>query len=154
MTSQTSRSPDRAALLARLRDITTAMESTTLPSSASPLLSLDLTVQQLKVLTVLVTSTDGASGRGLSTIFGVTMASMSGLLDRLVARGVAEKTNDPTDQRVRTVRATPLGRTVVQKLVAARPEFDDTILAGLSLAELEALEFGMAAINRELRHVQ
>lgn len=154
MTSQTSRSPDRAALLARLRDITTAMESTTLPSSASPLLSLDLTVQQLKVLTVLVTSTDGASGRGLSTIFGVTMASMSGLLDRLVARGVAEKTNDPTDQRVRTVRATPLGRTVVQKLIAARPEFDDTILAGLSLAELEALEFGMAAINRELRHVQ
>lgn len=154
MTSQTSRSPDRAALLARLRDITTAMESTTLPSSASPLLSLDLTVQQLKVLTVLVTSTDGASGRGLSTIFGVTMASMSGLLDRLVARGVAEKTNDPTDQRVRTVRATPLGRTVVQKLVAARPEFDDTILAGLSLAELEALEFGMAAINRELRQVQ
>lgn len=154
MTSQTSRSPDRAALLARLRDITTAMESTTLPSSASPLLSLDLTVQQLKVLTVLVTSTDGASGRGLSTIFGVTMASMSGLLDRLVARGVAEKTNDPTDQRVRTVRATPLGRTVVQKLVAARPEFDDTILAGLSLAELEALEFGMAAINRELRQIQ
>ena len=154
MTSQTSRSPDRAALLARLRDITTAMESTTLPSSASPVLALDLTVQQLKVLTVLVTSTDGASGRGLSAMFGVTMASMSGLLDRLVARGVAEKTNDPTDQRVRTVRATPLGRTVVQKLVAARPEFDDTILAGLSLAELRALELGMAAISRELRQTR
>ncbi|MGO2541837.1 MAG: MarR family winged helix-turn-helix transcriptional regulator [Specibacter sp.] len=154
MTSQTSRSPDRAALLARLRDITTAMESTTLPSSASPVLALDLTVQQLKVLTVLVTSTDGASGRDLSATFGVTMASMSGLLDRLVARGVAEKTNDPTDQRVRTVRATPLGRTVVQKLVAARPEFDDTILAGLSLAELRALELGMAAVSRELRQTR
>ncbi|MBF4632605.1 MarR family transcriptional regulator [Clavibacter michiganensis subsp. phaseoli] len=140
----------RAATLARLRSVTRDMESAALPASVAPLLSLQLTVQQLKVLTVLVTSEDGATGSDLARVFDVSLATVSGLLDRLVGHGVAARTGDPADHRVKRVRATPLGREVVQRLVAARPEFDDDILAGLSDEELAALETGMSAIARQL----
>jgi len=126
------------------------MESVVLPASVTPLLSLELTARQLKVLTVLVTSEDGATGSRLAEAFDVSLATMSGVLDRLVGRGVAARTDDPDDQRVRRVRATPLGRAVVRGLVARRPEFDDDVLAALTVDELAGLERGMSAIARHL----
>jgi len=140
----------REQLVGRLRAATRSMESAVLPASVTPLLTLELTARQLKVLTVLVTSADGTTGSRLADAFDVSLATMSGVLDRLVARGVAERRDDPDDQRVRRVRATPLGRAVVQGLVARRPEFDDDVLAALSDDELAGLERGMSAIARHL----
>jgi DNA-binding MarR family transcriptional regulator len=71
------------------------------------------------------------------------------VLDRLVAHGVATRTTDPDDQRVRRVRATPLGASVVRRLLVARP-FRSDILMGLSLDDLRALEQGFRAVSREL----
>lgn len=141
----------RARLMREIGSLTDEFEMTALPTLLEPLLSTELTIQQLKVLTVLVTSEDGAAGRGLSEMFGVSMASMSGLLDRLVSQGVATRSEDPRDHRVRKVRATPLGRTIVRRLVASRPEFNASILAGLPLEDLHALAQGMRAVGAELR---
>lgn len=140
----------RERLVAQLRASTRSMETAVLPASVTPLLSLELTARQLKVLTVLVTSEDGATGSRLAAAFDVSLATMSGLLDRLIARGVADRAEDPDDQRVRRIRATALGRAVVRGLVARRPEFDDEILAALTDEELAGLERGMSAIARHL----
>jgi DNA-binding MarR family transcriptional regulator len=125
------------------------MEEAVMSALLQQLLSMDLTIQQLRVLMVLVTTENGATGRSLSASFGVSMASMSGVLDRLVAHGVATRTTDPDDQRVRRVRATPLGASVVRRLLVARP-FRGDILMGLSLDDLRALEQGFRAVSREL----
>ncbi|KQR65782.1 hypothetical protein ASF89_00875 [Frigoribacterium sp. Leaf172] len=114
------------------------------------MLSLELTARQLKVLTVLVTTDGGTTASRLAQTFDVSLATMSGVLDRLVGQEVAARTNDPDDHRVRQVRATPLGRTVVRGLVARRPEFDDEVLAALTDDELAGLERGMSAIARHL----
>jgi len=140
----------RSAILERLREATTSMESAVLPSSVIPLLSLELTARQLKVLTVLVTAEGGTTASRLAQSFDVSLATMSGVIDRLVGQEVAVRTDDPDDHRVRQVRATPLGRTVVQRLVARRPEFDDEVLAALTDDELAGLERGMSAIARHL----
>jgi DNA-binding MarR family transcriptional regulator len=78
------------------------------------------------------------------------MASMSGLLDRLVAQGMVERTSDPHDARVRRIHATEHGRSAMRRLVAARPEFADDVLARLPLEDLSALAQGMAAVAKEL----
>lgn len=140
----------RSAILERLREATASMESVVLPSSVTPLLSLELTARQLKVLTVLVTTDGGTTASRLAQTFDVSLATMSGVLDRLVGQEVAARTNDPDDHRVRQVRATPLGRTIVRGLVARRPEFDDEVLAALTDDELAGLERGMSAIARHL----
>lgn len=78
------------------------------------------------------------------------MASMSGVLDRLVGQGVAVRTGDSRDGRVRRIEATPLVRVVIGRLVASRPEFDEEVLTKLRLEDLRALEQGMRAVSIEI----
>ncbi|MCC9175705.1 MarR family winged helix-turn-helix transcriptional regulator [Arthrobacter sp. zg-Y179] len=150
MTDGSNEQQERERVLLSLEELADSLQSTALPGFLDPLLSTDLTVRQLKVLTVLVTAEEGATGRGLSESFGVSMASMSGLIDRLVAQGVAIRSEDPRDARVRRVKATPLGRTVVRRLVAGRPELNFDILSRLSIDDLHALEQGMRAVHAEI----
>ncbi|XKK39858.1 MarR family transcriptional regulator [Nocardiopsis sp. ARC36] len=126
-----------------------SMEEAVLTALLQNLLSMDLTIQQLKVLMILVTTEEGATGRSLSASFGVSMASMSGLLDRLVGQGVATRSTDPHDHRVRRVHATPLGTSVVRRLAVARP-FRRDILMGLRMEDLRALEQGFRAVSEQI----
>lgn len=142
---------ERGALAERIRALNVAFETRSLPALLDPLLSVELTIQQLKVLTVLVTTGEvGSSGRALSEAFGVSMASMSGLLDRLAEQGMIERSGDAHDARVRRVHATELGRSAMRRLVAARPEFGDDVLSSIPLDDLRALVQGMTAIRAEL----
>lgn len=130
-----------------IRALTTSMERASLPAVIKHLLETDLTIQQLKVLMVLVTTREGATGRGLAESFGVSMASMSGVIDRLVAQGVAVRSEDPDDHRVRRIHTTPKGTEVARRLVVSRPEFHDRVLRGLSIEDLSALEQGIRAVS-------
>ena len=145
---------DRVSVLESIESLTVALTVRSIPMVLEPLLATDLTIQQLKALSVVVTTVDGATGAGLADTFGVSMAAISRLVDRLVAHGMVMRSSDADDHRVRRVRATPLGRAVVRELMAARPELSADILARLSLDDLRALEQGMRAISRELRDIR
>lgn len=97
---------ERARVLKKLKALSDSYQASTLPLLLDSLLTTDLTIQQLKVLAVLATTEDGATGRGLADSFGVSLASMSGLIDRLVAQGAAARNRDGKDGRVRRVHAT------------------------------------------------
>ena len=142
---------DRETVQQSIDALTIAITIRSIPRILQPILSTDLTIQQLKVLSVIVTSEDGATSGGLVDTFGVSMASMSKLVDRLVAAGLTTRSFDPNDQRVRRIYATNLGRSVVRELMATRPELGGDVLAGLTVDELRALETGLRAISRELR---
>lgn len=142
---------DRESVQQNIDALAIAITIRSIPRILQPLLTTDLTIQQLKVLSVIVTAEDGATSGGLVDTFGVSMASMSRLVDRLVAAGLTTRSLDPNDQRVRRIYATSLGRSVVRELMAARPELGGDVLAGLSVAELRALETGLRAVSRELR---
>lgn len=144
---------ERARLAEQIRNLSIAFETGALPTLLTPLLTVELTIQQLKVLTMLVTTDDGMTGSGLAEAFGVSMASMSGLLDRLVAQGMVERTSDPRDARVRRIHATEHGRSAMRRLVAARPEFADDILLRIPLDDLRGLARGMAAVGEELQRL-
>jgi len=142
---------DRESVQKSIDSLTIAIAVRSIPRVLQPLLTTDLTIQQLKVLSVVVTADDGATSGGLVDMFGVSMASMSKLVDRLVAADLATRALDPNDQRVRRIYATGLGRSVVRELMAARPELGGDVLAGLTVDELRALETGLRAVSRELR---
>jgi len=141
----------RADALAGIEALTIAITVRSIPRVLAPLLTTDLTIPQLKSLTVIVTTEEGATGASLAQSFGVSMASTSRLVDRLAASGLVTRAPDPVDQRVRRIHATDLGRAVVRELMAARPELGEDVLARLTLAELQALRTGLGAIARELR---
>lgn len=148
MTDGSDAQQERLRLVQSLEGLGAAFQATTLPVLLDSLLSTELTIAQLKVLAVLATTEKGATGRGLADTFGVSLASMSGLVDRLVAQGAATRTPDEMDRRIRRIRATPLGLVLVRRLMAARPELNPDILARLPLEDLRALEQGLRAVQR------
>ena len=145
---------DRQALQESVNNLAVAIAIRSLPLVLQSFLTTDLTIQQLKVLSIVVTAEGGVSTAGLVQRFGVSMPSMSKLLDRLVSAGLAIRVPDPGDQRVRKMEATALGRAVVRELMATRPELGENILARLTADELRALETGLGAISREMRELQ
>lgn len=137
---------EREALLSELLSLQAALESSFVPEHIEPMLSLRLTMQQLKVLTILVTQPDGSSMQSLSKTVGVSLATMSGIVDRLEAQDMVERSLDPNDQRVRRATASPLGRQTVQRLMATRPELSSSPLGLLAIDDLRALTQGVRAL--------
>lgn len=105
----------------------------------NPLLQVNLTMQQLKVLLML--SMGGArSSQELVRGLGVGSATVTGLVDRLVAQGLVGRREDPSDRRVRLVEPTEDGRALVARLEAAGTEHFRGLLGTLEGEDLLALE--------------
>lgn len=143
---------ERETLLAELLSLQADLESSFVPQHIEPMLELRLTMQQLKVLTILVTQPEGSTMQALSKTVGVSLATMSGIVDRLEAQGMVERSLDPNDQRVRRATASPLGRQTVQRLMAARPELSSSPLGLLAIEDLRALTQGIRALARAVQN--
>lgn len=139
---------ERESLIEALFAAQQAMETTVMPRMAEELMTIPLTMQQLKVLALLVTETDENTVQGLATTLGVSLATMSGILDRLTTHGMATRTEDPTDHRVRRIVATAEGKATVRRLLAAQPQIDREPLTCLPLDDLRALCQGVQALLR------
>ena len=69
----------------------------------------------------------------------VTGAAASQFVDRLVNAGLAERSEDPSDRRVRRIALTPRGRTVVVRSMKDRFRWVGELAAVLSDAERKAV---------------
>ena len=116
----------------------------------TPLLSTPLTVQQLRCLTVLVVE-GSATPHRLSDLLSVTPATMTGLTDRLVRAGMADRVPDTRDGRGRVLTPTAAGQQVVRELLAADVQTDAAVLAALTDEELAGLRVGFGGLLRVLR---
>ena len=143
-------SAGQGELLDELLRLQAAMETIVVPELVEPLLSIRLTMQQLKVLGIILTDADGSTVQGLSKTLGVSLATMSGIVDRLTGQGMATRVDDPNDHRVRRVVATDRGREVMQELLAARPQLSRPPLERLDVEDLRALTRGVGALLRAL----
>ncbi|QAY72071.1 MarR family transcriptional regulator [Agromyces protaetiae] len=139
----------RAELLGEIEAIGQAMENSSLSSLVRSLLEIDLTIQQLKLLTMLVVS-DGMSGQRLAQELGVSMATISGIVDRLETQGLVARVLDERDHRVRLVHATADGREIVLRLSSSREQLGREVLERVPVDDLAALAQGMRAILRAI----
>jgi MarR family transcriptional regulator, organic hydroperoxide resistance regulator len=114
------------------------------------LLSTPLTAQQLRLLAVLVVH-GSATPHQLSGQLEVSPATITGLADRLVGAGMAERVTGTADARSRPLAPTPAGRAVVRRLLAADMAADLAVLADLTPEELAGLRLGLAGVLRSLR---
>ncbi|MGH8954560.1 MAG: MarR family winged helix-turn-helix transcriptional regulator [Microbacterium sp.] len=140
---------DADRLRGRIEELTVAISVHSLPHAADALSKAAVTVQQLRALTAIVVD-DGATTTGLAASFGVSAATMSKLLDRMINQGLLERVPDVSDNRIRRLAASGLGREVVAGMLGARPELGEDVLRGLSQEELAALALGLGAIHREI----
>ncbi|QTX05963.1 MarR family winged helix-turn-helix transcriptional regulator [Agromyces archimandritae] len=138
---------ERDALLERLLGLEAEMETSIVPDLIEPFLQIRLTTQQLKVLVILVTmQPDGTTVQALARDLEVSLATMSGIVDRLATQEMVERVEDPRDHRVRRVLITDGGRAIVQQLLSTRPQMDRAPLERLALDDLRALAQGLGAL--------
>jgi DNA-binding MarR family transcriptional regulator len=105
---------------------------------SDPLFDSQLTVPQLKILLLLYLH-GGTSGQEFSRVLGVRMATVTGIVDRLVAGRLVSRREDPQDRRVRRVELTDKGRQLIDRIVTAGTDRQARLLARLDLDELRTV---------------
>ncbi|MEK8227892.1 MarR family transcriptional regulator [Oerskovia sp. M15] len=112
-----------------------------------PLLRTRLTVQQMRALAILLIDGERSTTH-LGEVLGVSAATVSGIVDRLVAAEMASRRPDPEDGRVRLVTATERGAEAVRGIVANDDPTDLGTLEKLTLEEMQALTAGLNGLLR------
>ena len=144
---------DRAALLRQLDELHASFDRRAVSTWAEPLLSTPLTMQQLKVLTLIAAERDRATGHDLAEVLNVSVATMSGLVDRLVEHGMVARRDDPEDRRVRRLSVTAEGSATIRSLISRDHTMPPRVLERLTDAELLSLVQGLAALDRVMEEL-
>ncbi|MEV6596935.1 MarR family transcriptional regulator [Actinoplanes sp. NPDC051346] len=114
---------------------------------SDPLFTSQLTMSQLKILLLLFRLGD-TSGRELAGLLGVSLATLSGMIDRLVAQDLVARTEDPHDRRVRRISLSPAGQALMSKIITAGAEKHARLLRKLTDEELRTVRDAMLAMVR------
>ena len=114
---------------------------------SDPLFSSQLTMPQLKILLLLYRLGD-TSGRELAGLLGVSLATLSGMVDRLVAHDLVARHEDPHDRRVRRISLSPTGNEMIGKIITAGAEKQARLLRLLTDEELRTVREASLAMVR------
>lgn len=130
--------PTRAELTARLGAAEAELHTTTMRWVGGVQEVPDLTLRQLQVLSLLRT-TPGMAGQDLADAVGVGTSTMSGIVDRIAAKGWIEREPDPADRRRVLLRPTPDGLTVLAGLETPGRQARELLVERLQESELAQL---------------
>jgi DNA-binding MarR family transcriptional regulator len=115
--------------------------------SDDPMLTLDLSMPQLKVL-LLVQRLSSPTMGDLAHILGVGQPAMSALVDRLTDHGLVQREDDPQDRRVVRVRGTDACHELVQRIRLAGQNRLQRVISHLTDEELRHVVLAMEILHR------
>ena len=102
-------------------------------------LNMDLTAAQLRTLLLLYTKGPCRMTEVAGSL-GVTMATATGVIDRMVERGIVERDSDPDDRRLVICRLSPRGQRMVADLWRSWGERAGILLRALDRPRLLAVK--------------
>lgn len=136
----------REALLQRVMMAEQRMRSLVAYDRTNPIFSVNLTMQQLRVL-LLLSRHEGIAGQELSRLLGVTLATLSGIIDRLVGHGLVTRVEDAHDRRIRRIHLSAEGRRLLEEIMDSGNRAQRRLLDRLDDETLEMLETVLARIG-------
>jgi DNA-binding MarR family transcriptional regulator len=141
---------DRDELIARVMAFERTFQDTRLPETVDALLAVPLTIRQLKVLGVIMAGGGTVTSQHIATAFHISLATVSGLVDRLVESGMVVRVANPADQRSHTLSPTDAGTAMMRNLMASTRRMRRDALSALEIDDLAALAQGLDALGRAL----
>ena len=106
-----------------------------------------LSLVHLHVLTVLQVRGTLPMSR-LADELDVSVASLTGIIDRMEARGLVERRREPDDRRVILVHRTDAGDAVFGEMAAERRKHLEALFDRMTDEELESFLVGLRALRR------
>jgi DNA-binding MarR family transcriptional regulator len=116
-----------------------------LPAVPQEILELDITMPQLKIMIILFIHGPGRMS-DLATGLGVTTATATGLVDKLVERSFVSRESLPEDRRVVLCQLTEDGQDTVRKIWEKARERIRELLDTMDTNKLEMLEEVLATM--------
>jgi DNA-binding MarR family transcriptional regulator len=122
------------------------------PAQARDWVDVELTMSQLKMMFVLSSGMGPADGTGglrvgeVARGLGVTLPTVTAVMDKLVERGLVRRDEDPMDRRQHLCRLTTDGQALLHRLMAGRRSFTNALLEHLDSEELVAFLRGMQVL--------
>lgn len=105
---------------------------------------LELTRAQLRTLTLLADGPDRMTS--IASRLGISLPAATGLIDRLVAKGLVERERDPDDRRAVVCSIAPEGWRAIDRFSeVGRDEFEE-VVRWLTPDELETVVAGVALV--------
>lgn len=105
---------DRDALAAHALDAYEALMAVLMPEHRPDFLEIGITMPQAKILYLLAATGELHLSELVATL-GVSLSTVSGIVDRLVEHGFIVRRDDPTDRRQVMVAPTPTGSNLVER---------------------------------------
>lgn len=139
--------PDAEELIARVLAFSRTVDVARLQDTVDRLLTIPLTIRQLKVLGVIMAGNGTVSAQRLATVFNISLATVSGLVDRLVDSGTVVRVPSEADHRIHYLTATPAGTAILRELMNAASWMQLEALQLLALPDLQALVQGLDALG-------
>ena len=101
------------------------------------LVELDLTTAQGHAIGYLRRAKEPPCARDIETAFGLSHATVSGILSRMESKGFIEQRPDPQDRRVKRIFLLDRGLSCSQRIWQHIEESERTLTTGFSEEELE-----------------
>lgn len=112
----------------------------------------DLTMQQMRVLG-LVGHEPGLTGQELSARLSVSAPTASGLVDRLAAKGLVARVEDPSDRRVRRIELTATGRELLSGIDSIFDQLVRAVVPAIAVDDLRSIRNGTLAMLHAVEQV-
>ena len=106
------------------------------------LAKINLTIAQMKVLLLFEDKKIFSMGE-LSSLYSVSVSTMTSMVDRLFQSGMLKRQQDKNDRRIVLVNLTTKGRKVLTKLIDARREVLEGFLYTLDEDEVKRFDLAM-----------
>jgi DNA-binding MarR family transcriptional regulator len=113
---------------------------------------LDLTMTQMKTLGMLESCVEEVSVKELSERLGLSLPATSRTVDGLLRRGLLSRHEDTEDRRIKRVRLTEDGRTMVHRIDTARLQGLEAYAATLSDDQRAALTAALVELPHKKDH--
>jgi len=128
---------DKEALIQSIQQRTRQMAM--LPMQMPDITKLDLTMAQLRLVMLLYQKKQMHVSE-VAAMFGVTSATVSGLIERMVERGVVLRQTDPEDRRAVICSLSPHGLEMMDGFSNTQQQMMDSLLQELSVKHLRAYD--------------
>src|SRR3954452_10020863 len=131
----------RTDLMARIIELEPEMLRVLGPAQARVWVDVDLTMSQLKMMFVLNSAMGPGGSHGLrvdevARSLGVTLPTVTAVMDKLVERGLVRRAEDRVERRQHVCRLTVSGQELISRLIAGRRAFTNDLLDQLDADEL------------------
>jgi DNA-binding MarR family transcriptional regulator len=143
---------ERQQMLGRVAAALASFEDQLMGVRLDAVVATQLSIQQLKVL-MLAAHRAPMSAHQVSEALDVSPPTVSGIVGRLMDRGLLTQEPDPEDRRTRHLVPTQAGIDALAEIASLQVANRHALLQRLSDAELGALEVAMAGLSRALGEV-